>query len=202
MTVRGEATTTSSSGLHRLLRRAIESLKVARERRLQIIAPQWLAFLAVTSVLLGGCGGAATNPEGFRQQVAGGPLGSVDRLDVDRSLRDIAATFRERASACLHVTTKRYGGPAVRYTMQVWNYNPTVVATDTRVELHLRAKYEGLTLYDQGTNGAYVLLAQATPLDARRTRLEISTLASGGDALRNAVIGWAKGSFPGCPDLS
>ena len=80
--------------------------------------------------------------------------------------------------------------------------HPTVVATDTRVELHLRAKYEGLTLYDQGTNGAYVLLAQATPLDARRTRLEIWTLASGGDALRNAVIGWAKGSFPGCPDLS
>jgi len=141
--------------------------------------------------------GAATNPEEFRQQ-----LGSADQLDVDRSLRDVAATFRERAPACLHVTTKRYGGRAVRYTMQVWHYSPTVVATDTRVELHLRAKYEGLTLYDQGTDGAYVLLAEATALGARRTHLEIRTMALAGDTLRDAVVGWAKGSFSGCPDLS
>jgi hypothetical protein len=142
------------------------------------------------------------NAEDFRQQVSGGPLGSADQLDIDRPLRDVAATFRERAPACLNVTTKRYGGPAVRYTMQVWHYTPTVVATDTRVELHLRAKFEGLTLYDQGADGAYVLLAEATPLGARRTHLEIRTLALGGDALRNAVVGWAKGSFAGCPDLS
>jgi hypothetical protein len=78
------------------------------------------------------------------------------------------ATFRERAPACLNVTTKRYGGPAVR---QVWAHTATVVATDTRVELHVRAKYEGLTLYDQGPNGAYIFLAHATPFGPRRTHL-------------------------------
>jgi len=65
------------------------------------------------------------------------------------------------------VTTKRYGGPADRYTMQVWAHTATVVATDTRVELHVRAKYEGVTLYDRGSNGGYILLAHATPLGAR-----------------------------------
>src|SRR5262245_33115163 len=94
MTMRGRATTASPSGLRAFLLRAAELLKLMRKRRSQIIALQWSAFLAVASVLLGGCGGAAMNPEEFRQQVAGGPLGSVDRLDVDRSLRDVAAAFR------------------------------------------------------------------------------------------------------------
>jgi len=200
MTMRGRATRACPPALHACLHRAGESLAAARKRRSQITPPEWLAFLAAASVLLAGC--AATTPEDFRQQVTSGAFGSAEKLDVDRSLRDVAAVFRERPSACLQVRTKRYGGPAVRYTMQVWDYTPTVVATDTRVELHLQAKYDGLTLYDQGKNGAYVLLAQATPLDARRTHLEVWTLAPRSDTLRDAVMGWAKGSFAGCPDLS
>jgi len=173
-------------------------LEVAHMQRLHVIMSLWRARITLIAFLLVGCGGAALSPEDFRQQMAG----SAERLDVDRPMRDVGATFRERAAACLNVTTKRYGGPAVRYTMQVWAYTATVVATDTRVELHVRAKYEGVTLYDQGSNGAYIFLAHATPLGARRTHLELWTYALRGDALRNAVKGWASGSFSGCPDLS
>src|SRR5262249_8987868 len=128
--------------------------------------------------------------------------GSAERLDVDRPLRDVGATFRERAPACLNATTKKYSGPAVRYTMQVWGYNASGVAREPQVELHVRAKYEGVTLYDQGPSGAYVFLARATPLGARRTHLELWTYAARHEALANAVKGWAGGSFSGCPDLS
>ena len=107
----------------------------------------------------------ALAPEEFRRQMAS--IGSVERLDINRPLREVAATFRERAPACLKVTTKHYGGPAVRYTMSVMTYTPTVVVTDTRMELHLQVRHEGLTLYDQGPNGAYTYLVHATPLDAR-----------------------------------
>lgn len=69
--------------------------------------------------------GCSTELEDFLKQMAG----SAERLDVDRPLRDVGATFRERAAACMNVTTKRYGGPAVRYTMQVWTHTATVVAT-------------------------------------------------------------------------
>jgi hypothetical protein len=167
-------------------------------RTLHVLPSRWHAHVTAMALLLGGCSGASLSPEDFRQQMAG----SAERLDVDRSLRDVATTFRERAAACLNVTTKSYGGPAVRYTMQVWAHTATVVATDTRVELHVRAKYEGPTLYDQGSNGAYIFLAHATPLGARRSHLELWTYASRGDALRAAVKGWASGSFSGCPDLS
>jgi hypothetical protein len=175
-----------------------EMLKVVRLQTLHFISSRSSARVTAIALMLGGCGGVALSPEDFRQQMAG----SVERLDVDRPLRDVGTTFRERASACLNVTTKSYGGPAVRYTMQVWAYTATVVATETRAELHVRAKYEGPTLYDQGHNGAYVFLAHATPIGARRTHLELWTYASKGDALRNAVKGWASGSFSGCPDLS
>jgi len=175
-----------------------ELLKVARMQTPHVIPWRWHARVTVMALLLSGCGGASLSPEDFRQQVASG----AERLDVNRPLRDLAATFRERAAACLNVTAKTYGGPAVRYTMQVWTYTATVAATDSRVELHVRAKYEGPTLYDQGSNGAYVFLAHATPLDARRSHLELWTYASKGGALRDAVKGWAGGGFSGCPDLS
>src|SRR4029453_7120711 len=171
---------------------------MARMEKLHVMPLRWHAHVTAIVLLLGGCGGASLSAEDFRQQMAGG----AERLDVDRPLREVGAKFRERAAACLNVTTKRYGGPAVRYTMQVWAYTATVVATDTRVELHVRGKYEGPTLYDQGSNGAYIFLAHATPLGARRTHLELWTYASKGDALRDAVKGWASGSFSGCPHLS
>ena len=167
------------------------------------IAALGFVYLAPLALLLAGCGGATVDPEEFRRQMASSPFGSVERLDINRPLREVAATFRERAPACLKVTTKHYGGPAVRYTMQVMTYTPTVVATDNQVELHLHVRQEALIkLYEEGPNGVYAFLARATPLDARRTHLEIWAGALGGEALRSAVKGWASGSFVGCPDLS
>jgi hypothetical protein len=169
---------------------------------LQVPASRWSGLVTASVLLLGGCSTVTGNPEEFRQQIAADAFGAAEKFDVDRSLREVGAILRERASACLNVTTKNYGGPAVRYTMQAWNYTANVVTTDGRVELHVRAKYQGLTLYDQGQNGVYIFLAHATPLGARRTHLEMWTYASRGDTLRAAVKGWAGGSFSGCPDLS
>ena len=114
---------------------------MARMQTLHVIPSRCHARVTLIALLLGGCGGASLTPENFRQQMAG----SAEQLDVARPLRDVGASFRERASACLNVTTKTYGGPAVRYTMQVWAYKASVVVTDARVELHVRAKYEGPT---------------------------------------------------------
>jgi len=54
----------------------------------------------------------------------------------------------------------------------------------------------------EGSNGAYIFLANASPLGARRTHLALWTYAWRGDALRNAVKGCVSGSVSGCPDLS
>ncbi len=167
---------------------------------LQGIASRWPVCLVLLPALLGACGmGVALEPEAFRREMA--KMGRVESLDVNRSLRDIAAAFRERAPACLNATTTSQHGPGMRYAITQWHYTPRVVVTDRRVELHVQARYGGITLYEQGPTGAYVLLVHATPLDARRTRLEISRAGLGGEGLLSAVKGWASGTFAGCPVL-
>jgi hypothetical protein len=135
-------------------------------------------------------------PEAFRRQM------TKQTADVDRPLKAVAATFRERAPACLKVSTRSQAGPGMRYAITVLHYNPKVMVTDTRVELHLQVRYEGPTLYDQGHDGAYIYLVHATAVDARRTRLEIwKGGLSDTAALDSAVKGWASGTFAGCPAL-
>lgn len=141
----------------------------------------------------------ALEPDGFRSQMA--QLGRVETTEVDRPLKQVAATFRERAPACLKVSTRSQSGPGMRYAVFVFHYTPKVVVMDTRVELHLQVRNEGPTLYDQGKDGAYAYLAHATAIDARRTRLEVWRGMMGGEALDNAVKGWASGTFSGCPAL-
>jgi hypothetical protein len=160
--------------------------------------PACLLFLAL---FVGGCGnnlGAAINPDEFRREGANG----VERVDVDRPLRAVAAAFRDRADACLNTTTVIQGGANVRYTMDKRTYTARVIATDARAELHLQVRFWGLTFHEQGKDGAYILLADATPLDARRTRLEVRYAGLVTEPLRSAVRGWASGSFSGCPDLT
>lgn len=170
---------------------------MARLRTSQVITRRWRGSVTLMAFLLGGCGTTTLDPEEFRRSMTG----SAVRLDVNRPLRDVAATFHERAPACLSVTTTHYSGPGGRYTMTVMTYTPRVVVTDTRVELHLQARFHGPTFHEQGEHGAYAFLAHATPLDAKRTHLEIWRGAFGGSMLVSAVQGWASGSFSGCPDL-
>src|SRR5262245_21969109 len=134
-------------------------LEEASMQALHVIALRGCAAITAIALLLVGCVGFTLDADEFRRQMTG--IGSVERFDVNRPLRDVAATFRERAPACLNVTTTHYGGPAVRYTMTVMTYTPRVVVTDTRVELHLQARFHGPTFHDQGANGAYVFLVRS-----------------------------------------
>jgi len=129
--------------------------------------------------------------------------GNVERLEVNRAVRDIGATFRERASACLKTSTRTHRNHHVPLgTITELNYTPTVVETDNRVELHLQVRQTvAIDLAPVSPNGFFVFLAQATPIDARRSRLEIWNM-DWGKALPAAVKGWASGGFSGCPDLT
>ena len=118
-------------------------------------------------------------------------------------MRDIAATFRERASACLQTVTRTWSAHhAPLGTVTEFTFTPTIVEDGGRVELHLQAKQTFTFEIGSGNpKGFFVLVVQATPIDARRSRLEIWNTHSI-KALPTAVKGWANGSFSGCPDLS
>jgi hypothetical protein len=138
----------------------------------------------------------------FRSAMAS--QGKVERLDVNRPVRDIGAAFRERASACLQTVTRseRSSFQSTQVAITELNYTPTIVEAEGRVELHLQVKQTvAIEIGPANPKGFFVFLAQVTSIDARRSRLEIW----GTDwvkALPVAVKGWASGSFSGCPDLS
>jgi hypothetical protein len=126
-------------------------------------------------------------------------------LVVNRPLRDVAATFRERASACLQTVTRseRSSFHSTHVAITEMTYTPTVVEADGRVELHLQAKQTvAIEIGPASPKGFYTFVAVATALDPRRTQLEIWYALLGAEPLRAAVKGWASGSFSGCPDLS
>ena len=158
--------------------------------------------MALVALLLGGCGMAHWEAGSFRNAM--GSQGKVERLDVNRPVRDIAATFRERASACLQTVTRseRSSFHSTHVAIAELNYTPTVVEADGRVELQLQVRQTvAIEIGPTNPKGFFVFLAQVTPIDARRSRLEIWSM-DWAKALPAAVKGWASGGFSGCPDLS
>src|SRR5215469_8683531 len=130
-----------------------------------------LTRIAIAASLLCGCWSAPMTPDAFREEAAG--IGSVENFEVSRPLRDVAATFRERASACLQdLQTVSVSGPVSRTTMTKYTFHPTVLATDRNAELTVQMLLESpLKLYEEPANGAYVLVTRASPIDGRRTRI-------------------------------
>jgi len=51
-------------------------------------------------------------------------------------------------------------------------------------------------------DGAYRVVLDATPVAAKRTRIEIYALSVDDKLLRQTMRGWAQGSSLGCPDLA
>ena len=162
-----------------------------------------VAAVLLCASLLADCGGRiAMTTDEFRAQAAG----SVEIIEVDRPLRDVAATFRDRAPACIQdVQTTSVNGPPGRMLMSQWRYHETVKVTDRQVELSVQAMtppFRRFELPDE--HGIYVILARAVPVDGRRSRLEI--YGSWGsmfeeDRIKIAIRGWAAGTFAGCPEL-
>jgi hypothetical protein len=157
--------------------------------------------LVLIVLLLGGCVAAIGDAGEFRRVMTS--QGKIERLDVDRPVRDIATVFRERASACLKTVTRTYSSHhAPLGTITEFTYTPTVVETAGGVELGLQAKQTvAFEIGPVSPNGYFVFLVQASAIDARRSRLEILN-NDWGPALPAAVKGWARGTFSGCPDLS
>ena len=172
------------------------------------LARTGVAGTAIAAILLGanalsGCASGAMTTDEFRAQSAG--LGNIENIEVNRPLRDVAATFHERASACLQdVRTTTVSGPITRTSMRKLQYHEAVVVTDRKVEFAVQAFLESpLKLYREPANGAYVLIARASPINGGRTRVEIAVAdpAFSWGSLHTAVTGWAAGTSAACPDL-
>ena len=169
---------------------------------------QGLALIAV-ALVLGGCGGMPKNAEEFRQHAlqaksAGlGVLGaSVETFEVARPFQEVSSTLQKKAGECLNVAVKWTASSGLGSRSGVNTYKPTFVANSKRAELHVQFKRSGVVEVGSPPEGPYRIVLDATPLAAKRTRIDMYTMSMDDNLLRKALRGWAQGDNLGCPDLT
>lgn len=160
---------------------------------------------AALGALLAGCAqNYPQNAQEFREAVPGAFMAKLQTFEAKRPLRDVAKTFQARAPECLNVSVRTVSQSATSYQNILAVYKATVLATPQKAELHLQRDYKSGVLVPGKVppGGLYMLVADATPLDKGRTRIDIYGPSMGADTLVRAVTGWATGENLGCPDMT
>ena len=167
--------------------------------------------LALTAVVLtlGGCGGMPKNAEEFRQftlertRVLGSLSVPKEAFEVERPFREVSSTFQKKADECLKIVIKGTSTDKYGYTRTGFStFKPTFIGNSSKAELHVQLKRSSVTEVGAPPDGAYRIVLDATPLAARRTRIEIYTLSVDDSLLQRTLRGWARGDNLGCPDLT
>ena len=160
---------------------------------------------AALSVLLAGCAqNYPQNAQEFREAVPGAFMAKLQTFEAKRPLRDVAKTFQARAPECLNVSVRTVSQSATSYQNILAVYKATVVNHPQKAELHLQRDYKSGVLVPGKVppGGLYMLVADATAVDAKRTRIDIYGPSMGADVVIRAINGWATGENLGCPDMT
>jgi hypothetical protein len=131
-------------------------------------------------------------------------MGKVQTFEAKRPLRDVAKTFQARAPDCLNVSVRSVSQSSTSYQNILTVYKATVVSNPQKAELHLQRDFKSGVLVPGKVppGGLYMLVADATPIDKSRTRIDIYGPSVGVDTLVRALTGWATGENLGCPDMT
>ena len=160
---------------------------------------------AALSLLLAGCAqNYPQNAQEFREAIPGAFMAKVQTFEAKRPLRDVAKTFQSRAPECLNVSVRTVSQSSTSYQNILAVYKATVVSNPQKAELHLQRDYKSGVLVPGKVpaGGLYMLVADATPVDKGRTRIDIYGPSMGTDTLIRAITGWATGENLGCPDMT
>jgi len=160
--------------------------------------------LAATVLLCGCVTHHPQNAEEFRKMAPGAFMVKVETHEINRSVRQIGKTFQARAPECMNMRVRTTSQTTGSFQVIVSLYKPTVEVTDARAELHLQRHHERgvLAVTKEPEGGYYLMVADAYPLGANRSRLQIIGPSMGYDVIYRAIIGWATGKELGCPDLT
>jgi hypothetical protein len=160
---------------------------------------------AASCLLLAGC--AQNYPQSaqeFRQAVPGAFMTKVHTFEAKRPLREVAKTFEARAPECLNKSVRTVSQTSTSYQNILAVYKATVVNNPQKAELHLQRDYKSGVLVPGKVppGGLYMLVADATAVDAKRTKVDIYGPSMGADVVIRAITGWATGENLGCPDMT
>jgi hypothetical protein len=140
----------------------------------------------------------------FREAVPGAFMGEVETFEVERPFTDVAETFQSKAPQCLSGRVRTTSQTNTSYQVIVSAYTPTAHVSPERAEIHLQQHHEQgvLNVTKEPDGGYYLLVTDAYPVDAGRTRVEMFRPSMGYKPIIQAIKGWASGDNMGCPDLT
>lgn len=162
-------------------------------------------LLAASALLLAAC--AVQHPQNaqeFRQYVPTSSFAKVQTFEANRPFREVAKTFQAKAPECLDVAVRTVETSATSSINVLTTYKPTVVVTEKKAELHVQRSFKGNVIVPGKVpeGGDYFVVADATPLDRNRTRIDIYAPTMGSSTVIRAITGWATGENVGCPDMT
>ena len=161
------------------------------------------AGLSVAITLAGCAVNMPQTADEFRQAVPGSFSGKVETFETQRSVKDIARTFRKKAPECLQVAIETTSQTSGSYQHYITTYKPTVVVSSGKVELHVQRHMDNVVnISPEPAGGYFLLVADAYPVGKKTTRVDLYRPALGFDILTKAIKGWATGESLGCPDLT
>lgn len=161
--------------------------------------------ITLVAALAAGCAvQQPQNADEFRQRVPGAFMGQVKSFEANRPFRDVVRTFQTKAPECLNVAVRMVEHGHGSASNIVTTYKPTVLVSDRKAELHVQRTMKGNIIVPGKVpeGGLYFLVADATPIDKSRTKIDIYGPSRGADALTRAVTAWATGENLGCPDMT
>ncbi|HYL25252.1 MAG TPA: hypothetical protein VEV21_12750 [Burkholderiales bacterium] len=162
-------------------------------------------LLAASALLLAAC--AVQHPQNaqeFRQYVPASSFAKVQTFEANRPFREVAKTFQAKAPECLDVAVRTVETSSTSNINVLTTYKPTVVVTEKKAELHVQRSFKGNVIVPGKVpeGGDYFVVADATPLDRNRTRIDIYAPTMGSSTIIRAITGWATGENVGCPDMT
>jgi hypothetical protein len=164
-----------------------------------------LAARFMTVVLAGclaACAAAPMTPNEYRAAAkSGNAFLTTDTFDVQRPFAAVAQTFKKKAPECLSFRIGSTTRPVIGVGSSTHFYGrtkQTVLVSNKKAELRFQVKYEN-TVGQEPAGGHYYLIADAYPIGANRTRVQIYRRTKV-ELLATAIKGWASGEDLGCPD--
>jgi hypothetical protein len=128
----------------------------------------------------------------------------VETFEVERSFNEVARTFEKNAPKCLNQRIKTTSRSNTSYQVLVAKWNPTIVKSKDKVELHIQRHYEQgvMNISEEPEGGYYLMVVDAYPIGKKKTRVDLYRPSMGFKHLSAAIKGWATGKNKGCPDLT
>lgn len=163
-----------------------------------------LASLILLSIFVFGCAGMIPqSAEEYRTMVPGASMGRFETFTVDQKLTAVSETFRKMTNKCLNGTvtttsTDQYGNERSMVT----TYHPTLLISNSKLELHLQEEWDGIVLGVVPDKGHYLLVLDAIKVGNSKTEINLFHNAMGVDPIVRAVKNWAMNKNVGCPNLT